>query len=59
MQNRPQPRRRVLLHRRQRVGVGRQRHLDPLVPEPLLHDVRRDPGLEQEWSRRCGASRGT
>ena len=42
MQYRPQPIRRILLHRRQRVRIGRERHHDPLVTQALLHDVRRN-----------------
>jgi hypothetical protein len=52
VQNRPQPVSGILLHRRQGVRIGRQRHLDPFVPEPLLHDMRRHSGLEQQRGTR-------
>ena len=48
MQHRRQPRRRVLLHRRQGVGIDRERDLDLLVTEPPLDDVRRNAGLQQQ-----------
>ena len=34
------------------MRVNPQRHLDPLVAEPLLHDVRCDAGLEQKCRAR-------
>jgi hypothetical protein len=40
VEDHPEPRRSILLHRRQGMGVGLQRHLNPLVPEPVLYDVR-------------------
>ena len=39
-----QPSRRVLLHRRQHVGVDPERDLHALVPEPLLNHLHRHAG---------------
>jgi uncharacterized protein (DUF3084 family) len=48
MEQRSQPASRILPHRRQHVGVDSEGHLDPLVPETLLHDMRRHAGFQQE-----------
>lgn len=44
----------ILLHRRQRVRVDPERHLNPLVPQPLLDNMGRHSSLKQE--RRAGVS---
>lgn len=38
----------IHLHSRRDVGIAIERHLDTLVPEPLLDDFRVHAGLEHE-----------
>jgi hypothetical protein len=45
---------RLLLHRRQRVRVNAERHLDLGVSEPPLHDVRRDARRQHQRGHGVG-----
>jgi hypothetical protein len=43
---------RVLLHRGEGMGVDIEGDLDPLVAEPLLYNLDRDTGLQQQRGAR-------